>query len=270
MSKLVEIAEVKRAEVARLAARRGELVRAAESAPPALDFAGALRRPGVSVIAEMKRRSPSAGWIAEGADAAGVAREYEAGGAAALSILTDTQFFGGSLGDLERVRAAVELPLLRKDFVIDEVQLAEARVAGADAALLIVRMLEPAHLRALLDACAAYGLAALVEVHDAAELATAVESGAQIIGINSRDLATFRTDLSVALELVSQVPPDRIAVAESGIRNAADAAEAGARGADAVLVGETLMRAADRGALLAGLRAPVVRPRSAAVTGSRG
>jgi indole-3-glycerol phosphate synthase len=262
MSKLDEIAGVKRAELARLLPRRRELERAAAAAAAPRDFEAALRGGRLAVIAEVKRRSPSAGWIAEGADAAAVAREYEAGGASAVSVLTDARFFGGALADLESVRAAVALPVLRKDFVLDELQLVEARAGGADAALLIVRLLEPSRLRALLSACDDLGLAALVEAHDGPELEAALESGARIVGVNSRDLSTFRTDVDAMLGLVERVPAERVAVAESGIGGGADAARAAARGADAVLVGERLMRAPSRAALLAELTSPRVVARA--------
>jgi indole-3-glycerol phosphate synthase len=259
---LDRIVAVKREEVAALAGRRAELKARALAAPAARGFAASLvAGDAVRVIAEMKRRSPSAGWIREGADAAAMAAAYEAAGAAALSVLTDASFFGGTLADLAAVRARVSLPLLRKDFVIDEVQVHEARAAGADAVLLIVRILADEALAALLGAAAACGLDVLVEAHDAAELERALAAGARLVGINSRDLATFHTDLAVAHRLAAGVPGDVILVGESGIRDAADVAGLAAAGFDAILVGEHLMRSADPGAALAALAAV---PRSTA------
>jgi indole-3-glycerol phosphate synthase len=251
---LDRIVAVKHEEVARLGGSRAELRARALDAPLTRSFGAALRAGAlVTVIAEMKRRSPSAGWIREGADAADVAEVYERNGAAALSVLTDAQFFGGSLSDLRAVRARVELPLLRKDFVVDPVQVHEARVAGADAVLLIVRILSDSQLAELLGESAAVGLDVLVETHDASELARARAAGATIIGINSRDLATFRTDLDAARVLAAAVPAGPILVAESGIGDGADVASLAAAGFDAILVGERLMRSGDPGASLAAL-----------------
>jgi indole-3-glycerol phosphate synthase len=248
---LERIVATKRAEVAALAARRMALVRAAERAPAARPFAAALRQDGrVAVIGEFKRRSPSAGGIAEARDPAGSARAYAAGGASALSVLTDHAYFGGSLADLQAARAACELPVLRKDFTTDALQVFEARAAGADAVLLIVRLLDAARLREYVGLAAALGLAALVEVHDAAELERALAAGADLVGINNRDLATFRTDLGVSLELAARVPAEATLVAESGIACASDVARLGAAGVDAVLVGESLMRSRDSSRLV--------------------
>ena len=213
--------------------------------------------PGViTCIAELKRRSPSAGWIHEGASAADVARAYAAAGAAALSVLTDEPFFGGTLEDLEVARVAVGIPVLRKDFIVDAYQLAEARAAGADAALLIVAALGDAQLAALMAVGKLYGLELLVETHDAAEVARAVRAGATIIGVNNRDLSTFSVDRELAARLRPSIPADRVVVAESGIRDAADVARLRAAGVDAMLVGETLMRAPDPAAALRALLAP--------------
>jgi indole-3-glycerol phosphate synthase len=229
---------------------------AARAVPPARSLARALRRPErIACIAEIKRRSPSAGWIREGADAADVARGYAAAGAAALSVLTDEPFFGGALDDLRRVRAAVDLPLLRKDFMVDRYQVAEARAAGADAILIIVSALGDGEIAALLDAARDFGMDALVETHDAAELARALALGATVIGVNNRDLKTFTIDRDLAARLRPSVPADRVLVAESGIRDAADVRRMRAAGVDAVLVGETLMRAPDPGTALAALLA---------------
>jgi indole-3-glycerol phosphate synthase len=222
--------------------------------PPARDFRGALRLPGeVRVLAEIKRRSPSAGPIRPGADPAEVARAYAAGGAAALSVLTDRQYFDGSLEVLESVRRAVDLPLLRKDFVIDELQILEARAAGADAVLLIVRALQPETLKQLVEAARSTGLETLVEVHDAAELRIALDSGAAVVGVNNRDLATFVTDLDLSFRLAADVPDATTLVAESGIRTAEDVRRLGDAGVDAVLVGESLMRQPDLEAAVSAL-----------------
>ena len=223
-----------------------DLEMAAVAQPPARSLSRALRHPGrIACIAEFKRRSPSAGWIAEHADPATMARAYAAGGAQALSILTDGPFFGGSLDHLRAARAACELPVLRKDFIVDRYQIVEARAAGADAILLIVAALSDSELSALLGAAREVAVEALVEAHDADEVRRAVAAGATIIGINNRDLRTFTVDRDLACRLRSQVPADRIVVAESGIRHAADVAQLRAAGIDAMLVGETLMRAPD-------------------------
>ncbi len=242
-----------------LAARRDRVpVAALEAAcltrPPARDLAAVLRRAGrVTCIAEHKRRSPSAGWIREGSDAAVIAGDYARGGAAAISMLTDEPFFGGSLEDLHRAHAAVEIPILRKDFMVDGYQVVEARASGADAILIIVSALGDREIAALLSAAHDLGMRALVEVHDEGELERALASGAEIIGVNNRDLRTFTIDRELALRLRAQIPMDRIVVAESGIRDAADVARLRAAGVDAMLVGEALMRAPDPGAALAAL-----------------
>jgi len=221
---------------------------------PAPSLAAALRRPGsVTCIAEHKRRSPSAGWIREGSDVAEIVRAYAGAGAAALSVLTDGPFFGGSLDDLRRARAAAPVPILRKDFMVDRYQVLEARAAGADAILIIVSALTDAEITALLAAAREAGVEALVEVHDRAELERALALGATIVGINNRDLRTFKLDRELAIRLRTLVPADRVVVAESGIRDAADVERLRAAGVDAMLVGETLMRAPDPGATLATL-----------------
>lgn len=258
---LDRIVESKRVEIEALHARRGELRAAAEAAPPPRPFAAALRAgPTVALLAEIKRRSPSAGWIRPGAPVQNVARAYAAAGAACLSVLTDAEYFGGGLEDLRAARAAATLPVLRKDFVLDPVQVWEARAAGADAVLLIVRILDDARLEALQGLARALGMGVLVEAHDAPDLERALAAGATIVGINSRDLATFRTDLARTLSLAAMVPPDRVMVAESGIHTAQDVDRLAGAGVDAVLVGESLMRAEDVGAAAAALAA---RPRRA-------
>jgi indole-3-glycerol phosphate synthase len=252
MSVLERIVETKRAELESLRVAGPDLAaRAAAAAPPA-GFAAALRAGSdVAVIAEMKRRSPSAGEIRGDAGVVGssgatdVARGYEQGGAAAISVLTDRAWFGGELADLEAVHAAVSVPLLRKDFTIDALQVLEARAAGASAVLLIVRILDDAQLRGLAAVAGSLGMDVLVEVHDEAELERAVDAGAGVIGVNNRDLATFRTDLATTERLAPRVPAECLLVGESGVGSVGDVRRLAAAGVDAVLVGEALMRAAD-------------------------
>jgi indole-3-glycerol phosphate synthase len=251
---LDRIVEVKRSEVEATRARQPEIVAKAKDTAPALGFRAALRRPAeVRLLAEVKRRSPSAGEIRPGADPAGVARAYERAGAAAVSVLTDQQFFGGSLDALIAVRAAVGLPLIRKDFVIRPVQVWEARAAGADAVLLIARILDDARLGELHAVARELGMDALVEAHDAGEVERALAAGATLLGVNNRDLDTFTTDLGLCVRLASGVLGDVVYVAESGIRSAADVDRVGEAGIDAVLVGESLMRQPDLEAAAAAL-----------------
>ena len=233
-------------------ARAGEFK--AHRAPAARDFAAALAAPGLGVIAEVKRRSPSAGDIAPGLDPVAQARRYEAGGAAAVSVLTEPDHFGGSLDDLRAVRSAVGLPVLRKDFTLHPAHVWEARAAGADAVLLIGAILDDADLETLIAEAATVGLAALVEVHTVAEAKRAVAAGAAVVGVNNRDLATFTVDLATAEELAAELDDVPVRVAESGISDAAGARRMADAGYHAVLVGEALVRAADPGALLADLR----------------
>jgi indole-3-glycerol phosphate synthase len=215
-----------------------------------------LRQPGsIACIAEFKRKSPSAGWINEKADLESTVRAYHAGGASAVSVLTDEPFFGGRLGDLAPARTASGLAVLRKDFIVDPYQICEAASAGADAILLIVAALGDAALSELLATARAMRLDVLVEAHDATEVGRAVAAGAHIIGINNRDLRTFTVDRDLAARLRPLIPTDRIVVAESGIRDAADVARLRDAGVDAILVGETLMRAPDPAAALRGLLA---------------
>jgi len=229
-----------------------ELAARAGGAPPARSLAASLSPPGgpVRVVAEVKRASPSAGSIDATLDAPAQALRYASGGAVAISVLTDGPGFGGSLEDLEAVRAAVSVPLLRKDFILERYQLLEARVAGADAALLIVAALPGELLRRRLDDCEELGLSALVEVHDLAEAERAVASGARIVGVNNRDLRTFRVDLAASERVIPSLPPGVLAVAESGIRGPAEVRRLRACGAANFLVGEALVRAPDPGALL--------------------
>lgn len=224
---------------------RAALEQAAEQAPPAPDWSSALARPDVAVIAEIKRRSPSAGDIAPHLDPVVQAREYLRGGAAAVSVLTEGPHFGGSTDDLARVRAAVPLPLLCKDFIIDEVQLLEARAAGASAVLLIVRALERAVLREVRARARELGLAVLVEVHTLGELDRALAVEPESVGVNARDLETLAVDLASVEPILRAIPPGVIAVAESGVNHRADVELLASWGADAVLVGTALSAVPD-------------------------
>jgi len=224
---------------------------AASRSPRGEAFRVALRSTDrIPVIAECKRRSPSRGVLREDYQPALVARAYEAAGAAAISVLTEPSFFDGGLDHLEAAREAVAIPLLRKDFIVSEYQLVEARASGADAALLIVAALDDRTLRELITAAAELDLAALVEVHDAAELSRALAADARLIGVNSRNLRTLEVDIGSSLSLVSAIPEDLIGVAESGIKTAADVMALRQAGYDGVLVGESLIAQADPGAAL--------------------
>jgi indole-3-glycerol phosphate synthase len=236
-----------RADLAEREAKRpwASVVEAAEAAPPARDALAALSAPGTALIAEVKRRSPSKGELATIADPAALARAYAAGGAATISVLTEQRRFGGSLADLDAVRAAVDVPLLRKDFVVTPYQVAEARAHGADLVLLIVAALEQPLMADLAAQIDAYGMTALVEVHDERELERAAAVGATLIGVNARDLRTLQVDRSVFARLRPRVPSGALAVAESGVRGPADFAEYAAAGADAVLAGEACVSGAD-------------------------
>ena len=233
-----------------LRGRRAELESAALARPLRRPFSAALRGPTVTVIGELKRRSPSAGVIAPALDLPRQARIYAQHGASAISVLTDTPNFGGSVRDLAAVADAVSLPLLRKDFILDEVQVIEARAAGASAVLLIVRALGPEILRLLLERVHEWGLEALVEVHETDELAIALDAGARVIGVNSRDLRDFRIDTAAAWKLLGEIPREVIAVAESGIDDAGGVSRAAAAGADAVLIGTALSASPDPGRLM--------------------
>ncbi len=240
--------------VAAARASRRELERRAARAAEPPDFGAALAAgPAVAVIAEIKRKSPSAGALWREGDAASLARTLESAGAAALSVLTEPAHFGGTLEDLSRVAAAVRLPVLRKDFVVDPLQLLEARAHGAAAVLLIVRILEGTRLAELTEAARALGLATLVEVHDAAELAAALAVEPTAVGVNARDLDTLARDRGLVERLLGEVPADRIAVAESGLSARADVDAVTARGADAVLVGTAIAGAPDPAAALRAL-----------------
>jgi indole-3-glycerol phosphate synthase len=261
--KLIEIMAWKRREVApRLReVPESELSRLDASAPKPPQMIPALTPAGLSlaVIAEIKRRSPSAGEIAAGASAVERARAYQAAGANALSILTDEAYFGGTLDDLRLVAqdmrtSAAPLPCLRKDFMVHPIQVLEARQAGASAILLIVRALDDEEIRILHGAARAAGLASLFEVHSEEDLGRAAAHGAELIGVNNRDLSVFTTDLSLSERLIPKFPAGVVAVSESGIHTAADAARVRRAGARAVLVGESLMRSPDPSGLLAALR----------------
>ena len=250
---LDEILEEKKHAVstARFRLPLADLEKRAASAPPVRSLAHALRTAnGMACIAEFKRRSPSKGWIRKDADPVVITKSYEAAGAAALSVLTDTPFFGGTLDDLRKVRENVAIPILRKDFVIDPYQVVEARAAGADAVLLIVSALDDSRLGELFAEVEHFGMEALVETHNAEEVDRALSIGARIIGVNHRDLRTFEMNMDLAVSLRPRIPPDRIVVAESGLHWFGDVARMGHGGINAILVGESLMRAEDPGAAL--------------------
>jgi indole-3-glycerol phosphate synthase len=240
----------KRREVAEAKASVPEeaLGQRAAAAPPVRDFYAALTRTGpIRLVAEVKRASPSKGVLRTDFHPVAIARTYQQHGAVAISVLTDQAHFQGSLEDLARVRAAVELPVLRKDFIIDPYQVVEARAAGADAVLLIAECLDDAALRLLHARIIALGMTPLVEFFEPANLPRVLAAGARVVGINNRDLRTFRTDLEHTLRLRAQVPADRCLVSESGIRTRQDAQRLEAAGVQAMLVGEALMASADIG-----------------------
>jgi len=246
---LERIVEAKKKEVARLrsATPIPELERAARDMPAARDFRGALQGRDCAIIAEIKRRSPSKGRLRADYDPEEIARIYEAGGAAAISVLTDRNFFEGDAGHLKAARKVTSLPVLRKDFIIDPCQIFETRFLGADALLLIAGLFDEKPLRELIELSRSLGLAALVEVHNGEEAARAAAAGADIIGINNRDLKTFRTDIETSLSMAPLIPKDRIVVSESGIETRADIERLAEAGIRCFLIGETLMRAADPG-----------------------
>ncbi len=243
---LARIVEQKRVELAALGPCRPELEARAEAARAGRrGFRAALERAAPAVIAEAKKASPSKGILAESFDPAAIARAYERGGAAALSVLTDEKFFAGRLDHLEAARAAVSLPVLRKDFTIDEFQVFEAAAHDADAILLIAAILTVSRMRDLRELASRYGMAALVEVHDAEELEQAIDSGADLIGVNNRNLRTFEVTLDTSLRLAERMPAGALAVSESGIHSRADIRKLMDAGYRAFLVGEHLMKAAD-------------------------
>jgi indole-3-glycerol phosphate synthase len=238
--------------------RLGDLVEAARSCPPARGFTSALvhdARDGLAVIAEVKRRSPSKGDLAADLDPAAVARAYVAGGASCLSVLTDAEFFGGSPEDLAAARAAVDAPVLRKDFTVCAADVCDARTMGADAVLLIAAALDDAELGDLHGLATEVGLDVLVEIHDEAELERALAAGADLIGVNQRDLVTFEVDHERAVRVGRAMPEGVVRVAKSGVRGPADAAALAAAGFHAVLVGESVVTAGDPAAAVAALRA---------------
>ncbi|MRR33756.1 indole-3-glycerol phosphate synthase TrpC [bacterium] len=257
---LRKIVEYKQGEVAAAVARTSlaELQARVADCPPVKGFEASLRRTNgagaTAVIAEVKKGSPSKGLIRADFDPLAIARIYEANGASCLSVLTDEHFFLGHLDYLAAIRAAVEIPLLRKDFIFDEYQVWEARAAGADAVLLIAAMLDLPRLRELQAVAGALSLDVLLEVHDERELEAAMETGCPLIGINNRNLRTFVTDLGTTERLCGIIPPDRFVVAESGINARADVLRLHAAGAGAFLVGESLMREPDIGKKLRELR----------------
>jgi len=248
---LDRIIEVKRAEVA--AAKAAHPRPLDKAAPPTRDFVAALREKQPAVIAEIKRASPSKGLLRENFDPAEIAKSYEAGGAACLSVLTDREFFQGGPEHLAAARAACSLPVLRKDFIVDPYQVDEARAMGADCILLIAACLPLAQMKDLEAQAHALGMAVLVEVHDAAELQAALALRTPLVGINNRDLRTFETRLETTIGLLKDLPENRIAVTESGILSAADVARMRRHGVNAFLVGEAFMRAADPGERLRAL-----------------
>jgi indole-3-glycerol phosphate synthase len=231
------------------------LVEAAQAVPAPRGFAAALSgAEGLAVIAEVKRRSPSKGDLNADLDPAAVVRAYAAGGAACLSVLTDRDFFGGSPDDLQAARAAVGLPVLRKDFTVSPGDVCDARLMGADAVLLIVAALDDAELRDFHALATEVGLDTLVEIHDEPELDRALAAGASLVGVNQRDLVTFQVDTARATRVAKSIPDHVVTVAESGIRTTADAQALASAGYDAILVGESLVTSPDPAAALAALR----------------
>lgn len=251
---LARIVEHKRAELVRDRARRPELERLAANRKDHRDFGSALKSHPPAIIAEIKKASPSKGVLAEQFDPASIARTYQGGTAAALSVLTDSRFFQGSLADLESARAAVPLPVLRKDFTLDEFHVIEAAAHGADAILLIAALLEEREMRRLREFAAQHHMAALVEVHDASELDAALASGAGIIGVNNRNLHTFEVTLETSVRLAEKIPSHVVKVSESGIHSRGDIARLSQSGFHSFLVGEHLMKSADPAAALRELR----------------
>ncbi|NYI07146.1 indole-3-glycerol phosphate synthase TrpC [Allostreptomyces psammosilenae] len=243
MSVLAEIIDGVREDLAvrQASVSLDELKQRAERVAPAKDGAAALRGDGVRVICEVKRSSPSKGALAAIADPAGLARDYEAGGAAAISVLTERRRFGGTLADLDAVRAAVDVPVLRKDFIVTAYQLWEARAHGADLALLIVAALEQNALVSLIERAESLGLTPLVEVHDEEEVRRALDAGARVVGVNARNLKTLEVDRDNFARLAPLIPDTAVRVAESGVRGPHDLIAYANEGADAVLVGESLV-----------------------------
>jgi indole-3-glycerol phosphate synthase len=245
---LDKIVATKRGEIGRAKAARPERELRARlaDARPVHDFLAALAAPGpIKLVAEVKKASPSAGVIRTDFDPVSIAQIYERQGAACISVLTDEPYFQGRLEYLTAIRAAVDLPLLRKDFILDTYQLVEARAAGADAVLLIAECLDSDDLRKLFDATCELGMTPLVELYEPANLPRVLKTGAKLVGVNNRNLHTFQVDLGHSIRMRSQVPDDRVLVAESGIKTHDDVNRLEAAGVDAILVGESLMREPD-------------------------
>lgn len=251
---LARIVERKRHIVARLAPFRADLERRAANRPASRDFRSALTRNPPAIIAEVKKASPSKGVLTTDFRPVDIAKAYSGAGAAALSVLTDEEFFQGTLADLVAARAAVPIPVLRKDFTIDEVQIVDAAANGADAILLIAAILSVEEMRRFRESAARFGMASLVEVHDEGELAFALDSGADIIGVNNRNLHTFDTKLETSMTLAAKIPEGIVKVAESGIASNGDVRRLRAAGFQAFLVGESLMKSGDPAAALRELR----------------
>ena len=246
-----EISRVGREEMKRMAL---EIVETASPSLATKGFAKALAAEGLSIIAEVKKASPSKGLIQPDFRPAEVAAAYERSGASAISVLTEEAYFQGGSDYLKQVRQAVSLPIIRKDFIFDDYQIYEARVIGADAVLLIVAILNDEEIRSFMALAASLGLDVLVEVHDEAEMTRAIACGAELIGINNRDLKTFNVELSTTQRLLPMVPKDRLCISESGIRDLSDMEAVRTWGADAVLIGETLMRSKDVEGTIKGLK----------------
>jgi len=244
---LDDIVATKKREVAALAAVAPQLFRLAAEAPPCRDFFAALKQPKhrLAVIAEVKKASPSKGIIRENFHPPDIAQSYQEGGADAVSVLTDRRYFQGKLEDLSEVKRAVSLPVFRKDFIIDPLQVYEARAAGADALLLIARILSPERLAELHRLARGLGMETLIEVHDEEDLAKALPLSPNIIGVNNRDLQTFRTDLETTLRLLPHIPKGTVVISESGIAKPADIRRLAEHGVHGVLVGEHFMRQPD-------------------------
>jgi len=252
---LARIVDHKRSELRNTSQRRAGLERAAANRTDVRNFQESLIKSEPAIIAEIKKASPSRGLLSDVFDPAAIARLYSSGGAAALSVLTDSEFFQGSLEDLQSARSVVELPVLRKDFTIDEVHVIEAAAHGADAILLIAALLDESTMRRFRELAAQYRMAALVEVHDQAELDRALDSGAEIVGVNNRNLHTFEVTLETSLRLAEKIPAGVVKVTESGIHSSEDVKRLRAAGYSAFLVGEHLMKSADPAAALRELRA---------------
>ena len=244
-SVLKNILSLTEANLNRSSTHRNELEKLIENVPPAPDFEASLRKPGRRIIAELKRTSPSEGLLRSDVDPIYIAENYESAGAAAISVLTEPTYFDGSLADLELVSSSIGLPCLRKDFILDEIQILEARAAGASAYLLIVAALDDHQLRKLLTFGQSLGLTPLVEVHTAEELERAIDLDASIIGVNNRNLNTLKIDLNVSAKLREFIPDDAVAVAESGIHASADLHMLELAGYNAFLIGSSIMKAAN-------------------------